>query len=641
MNAAEHQALAQARARIEQNLSEITTLVRDNRLAPAEFFARFLALTLESVDAMGGAVWSIEQGQGHRVAEVSFASSGYESAPQKLWIDQLLVHTVSTGKSCVVAVQEQPPAGENAPGNEAPYPFFYTPVVLDGQTRLILQVWLKHAGDPRHYADLAAFLESLAHQACLYVRGLQQGALQRENAKNRTMLCLHEEMIGELDPKVLQLAAANYLVDLLPCALAAVFRRRGRSWRLEAASNQEIVDPKALQSRALARVAEQLADSCEEGIFPDAEQTGVDLSSALSEAGYSAVAWCHLRPSKNSPPSVLLLGCWHEEPKELSSARETLRWCAGQLAKALDAATHFDSIPMKPLASASGRIVRAWNNGRRRRVLTWVVAPLVVLTAALFFPMPHKIKADATVVPARTATVVAETDGKVVEVLAAEGAEVRRGDVLARLEDADLTTQLAVSAQQLARWRVELARAQALGDEPGRKMAELSALREEENIRRLEYLRSRTELRSPMDGVVLTRNVQHRQGEAMVTGKVFCEVGSRDAYNLQIDLQQDDLGPVLGALAEGQVLPVHFILHAHARSGLWADLSSASEVSQLPEVRDAGTVFTARIPFPASSLDGDLKSGYTGKASILLGRRPWGWSLTAPFRQYWRMNWSL
>ena len=641
MNTAEHQALAQARARIEQNLSEIASLARDSRLAPSEFFARFLALTLESVDAMGGAVWSIDQGQANRVAEVSFASSGYKSARQKLWIDQLLAHTVATAKACVVAVQEQPPAGESAPGNEAPYPFFYTPVVLDGQTRLVLQVWLKHAGDPRHYADLAAFLESLAHQACLYARGIQQGAMQQENAKNRNMLRLHEEMIGELDPKVLQLAAANYLVDLLPCALAAVFRRRGRSWRLEAASNQEIVDPKALQSRALARVAEQLAESCEGSVFPDAGQTAEDLSLALRDSGYSAVAWCHLRPSKNSSPSVLLLGCWHEVPEKLAVARDTLRWCASQLAKALDAATHFDSIPLRPLASASGRILRAWNDGRRRRVLTWVVAPLVVLVAALFFPVPHKIKADAIVVPARTATVVAETDGKVVEVLAAEGAEVKQGEVLARLEDADLATQLAVSAQQLARWRVELARAQALADEPGRKMAELSALREEENIRRLEYLRSRTELRSPMDGVVLTRNVQHRQGEAMVTGKVFCEVGSRGAYNLQLDLRQDDLGAVLGALGEGRILPVHFILHAHSRSGLWAELSSASQVSQLPEVRDAATVFTARIPFPASNLDGDLKSGYTGKASIVLGRRAWGWSLTAPFRQYWRMNWSL
>ena len=136
MNAAEHQALAQARARIEQNLSEISTLARDGRVVPSEFFARFLALTLESVDAMGGAVWSIEQGQAHRVAEVSFASSGYESAQQKAWVDQVLSHAVSTAKSCVVAVQDQPPSGDNSVGNEVPHPFFTHQWPLTGSPAL-------------------------------------------------------------------------------------------------------------------------------------------------------------------------------------------------------------------------------------------------------------------------------------------------------------------------------------------------------------------------------------------------------------------------------------------------------------------------------------------------------------------------
>ena len=76
MTAAEQQALAQARTRIERNLSEIAGLARDARVPPGEFFGRFLALTLEAVDAMGGAVWSVEVNQTWRVAEVAFASAG-------------------------------------------------------------------------------------------------------------------------------------------------------------------------------------------------------------------------------------------------------------------------------------------------------------------------------------------------------------------------------------------------------------------------------------------------------------------------------------------------------------------------------------------------------------------------------------
>lgn len=643
MTAAEQQAFAQARDRVERNLAEIASLSRDGRVSAEDFFRRFLSLTLEALDAMGGAVWSVEDHRAARLVDLSFASAGYDQPKQKEWVDKVLAHAVATAKSCIVAVQEQSPADEQAVGNAVPYPFFYTPVVLDGRTKLVLQIWLKQAGDPRGYGDIAAFLDGLAQHACLYLRGLQQAVLVRRDTSSRLMLQFQEEMLGELDPQVLCSTAANYLVDLLPCPLAAVLRRRGRRWILAAASNQEVIDAKAVQSRALATLAGVLPESTSGGLYPELNaSTPVDgLTEAMASAGCQAVVWCHLAPSKKAPPSVLLLGCWHEPPSGATSAREGIVWSAGLLAKALDAATHFQHIPLRPLASAAGRTLRAWNENRRRRVLTWVVAPLVLLAGALIFPVPYKIKADCAVVPARTAVVVAETDGKILEVLAPEGAVVRAGDVLARLEDSDYTTQLAVSAQQLSRWRVEAARAQALGNEPERKIAELASRREEENIKRLEFLRSRTELRSPIDGVVLTRSVQHRQGEAMEVGKVFCEVGSLGTYELQLDLRQQDLGPVLHAIHGGRELPVDFILHAYSRSPLRGVLADATRISQLPEMRETETVFTARIPFPENELEGGLKAGYTGKASIRMGRRPWGWLLVRPFGQYWRMNWSL
>lgn len=640
MTFAEEQAFQQARVRIEKNLAEIAGMARDGRIPARDFFQRFLSLTLDAIDAMGGAIWSVEDGQARVVAEVSFASSGYSSPAQKQWIDRVLSHTVSTAKSCIVAVQDAPQPDPEGVGNEVPYPFFYTPVALDGKVHIILQVWLKQAGDPRTYGDVAAFLDGLAHHACLYVRGVQQSSLLERDLSTRNMLRLQGELVGELDPKVLCETSANYLVDLLGCSLTAVFRRKGSRWQLLAASNQEVVDPKAAQSLALSEAAALLPDAEEGGIHPGPGEAE-SLGAALSAAGYKGAAWCHLRPSKNAPRQILLMGCWNEAPHDLDGARRVIVWAAGQLAKALDAATHFHHIPLRPLTARAGRILRAWNENRRRRVLSWVVAPAVLLVGALLLPVPYKIKADCTVVPERTAVVVAETEGKIVSVAVNEGAAVTAGQELARIEDTEQATQLAVSAQQLARWRVEAARAQALGNEAERKIAELGARREEENIRRLEYLRSRTVLRSPMDGVVLTRNVQQREGEAMETGKIFCEIGTTGAYDLLLDLRQKDVGPILAALRDGRRLQVDFILHAHSRQPLAGELNDVSQVSQLPEMRHAETVFTARIPFPEDSLEGGVKAGYTGKASILLGWRPWGRILAGPFLQYWRMNWSL
>jgi multidrug efflux pump subunit AcrA (membrane-fusion protein) len=643
MTSTEQQALAQARARIDRNLAEIAGLSRDGRFSPSEFFGRFLPLTLEAVDAMGGAVWLVENEKAVRVAEVSFASCGYGQSPQTEWIDRVLGVVVGNGKPCVVAVQDQLPTSVDAVGNAVPYPFFYTPVVLDGRVSAVLQVWLKHAGDPRTYTDIAAFLDGLGQHACLYLRGFQQRFLQREIAGSRQMLEFQEVMLGELDPRALAAAGANYCIDLLPCALGAVMRRKAKRWDLIAASNQETIDPAADQSQALARLAAVLPESLDARIFSvgSGEATSEGFASALEETGYRSVAWCHFRPSKNGPVSHVLLGCWHEPPADPEAAQRALRRVTGQLAKAMDAATHFHHIPLRRTASAGARVVRAWKEDRRRRVLTFVILPAAVVLGALLYPAPYKIKADCSVVPERVAMVVAETAGKIVEVPVAEGAEVSAGQILARLEDTDYATQIAAASQQLQRFRVEAMRAQTLGNEPERKISELAVRREEENIRRLEYLRSRTELRSPIDGTVLTRNVQQRVGEAMDVGKIFCEVGSQGDYDLQLDIRQQDMGTLLRLLSEEKNLPVDFILHAHAKQTLQGELGGPIQVSQLPQARASETVFTARIPFPAGSLEGDLKAGYTGKASISLGRRPWGWLLLRPFRQYWRMNWSL
>jgi multidrug efflux pump subunit AcrA (membrane-fusion protein) len=642
MTAAEQQALAQARARIEHNLAEIAALARDGRIPATEFFPSFLKLAIESLDAMGGAIWVVSQDEAHRVAEISFPSSGCDLPEQKRWMDRVIDCAVSTGKPCIVAVQEQAPVSPDSVGNAVPYPFFYTPVATGGKVCAVLQVWLKQAGDPRTYADIAAFLAGVSQHVAIYMLGLEQSSFRREQTRSRQMLAMQESMLGELDPKTLMAVAANYLVDLLPCALGAVLQRRGRRWHLIAASNQEAVDPAADQSQALARLATVLPESATPQFFPSAEDSSDEgIGSALEGTGYRALAWCHLPPSKKAPHSAVLLACWHDAPPDNVACEQIMGWACSQLARSLDAATHFHHIPLRRTASAAGRIARAWQEGRQKRVYTWVVAPLLLILGALLFPAPNKIKADCAVVPAKTASVVAETEGKIVEVSVAEGEVVRAGQILAKLEDTDYAAQLAASQQQLSRYRVEAARAQALGNEPERKIAELAARREEHNIERLEYLRSRTDLVSPIDGVLLTRGVQQRGGEAMEKGKLFCEVGSLGSYELQLDLRQQDLGPLLGALSEGRHLPVDFILHAHARQELKGEISGAVQISQLPVPRAQETVFLVRIPFPENALEGGLKAGYTGKASIYLGRRPWGWLLLRPFAQYWRMNWSL
>jgi biotin carboxyl carrier protein len=650
--AGQQQAFEETRARIQKNLAQIAQLAR-SRIEPAAFFGRFASLAADSVGAMGAAVWTVESAGMRNIAALRFETSGFDGDPrQKRWIEVVLHQCAKDAKPYVVgardpaAVLPEGKASEDVVANTVPHPFFYQPIMAGERATGVLQVWLPAAGDPRTYSDIASFLALVCGHAENYLRGWQAGALAEKHQQSQTMLQYQGELLGSLEPQTLQNTAANYAVDLLRADLACVFRKKGRRWILVSASNQEVVDARAVHSRALSEVARHLPEESSAAVLDGSDTSDArlapPLAEALSGAGLLRVAWRHLRSSKNGPLDRLLVAGRTTPDGFVSSAPEVLEWAAGQLAKALDAATHFHNIPLRPFASAAGRITRAWRQNRRQKIFFFVVLPVLVLAGILAMPYPWKISADCEIVPIRKAAVVAETSGKITGVFVREGTRIPAGGLVAKIDDTDHLTQLAVSNQQLLRWRVEASRAQSLGNEAERKIAEISALREEEAIRRLEFLRSRTELKSPIEGVVLTRGLEHREGEAVEAGKIFCEIAGTQGYEVQLDIRQSDLGVVLRDLHGGRAIPVQFILHAHPAQPLATTLDGADRVSQIPETRKTSSVFVAKAPFPeGSALDGQLKPGYTGKAKLAIGMRPLAFIWLRPFGDYLRTHWGL
>lgn len=644
MTLAEQQVLfEQAKARIQRSLDEIAALSR-SQIAPKDFLQRFVDLVVSSLDAMGASVWWAEAGELQRVAACRFETCGYdEGTRQRAWIEEVLKRTLAANRPHIVAAEESSELKKEVPGgeisNSLPYPFFYQPLSAGDRAGGVLQVWLKQAGDPRGYNDIAAFIGQLASHAETFLRSHQGLILAAKNQQAQVMLRMQSELVGELQPKVLLSVAANYLVDLASCDLACVFKKQGNSWSLVAASNQETVDARAAQALALAGVAGLLHVGNAGQI--DASKADGDLKEKMEEAGLTRMAWKHFSSSKRAGPDLLLLACKNSPEPLAADACGMLTWAADQLTKALDAATHFHHLPLRPLVSSAGRLRRAWSQNRRAKVMMWCI-PVFLAVVALWIPIPWKISANCLVIPERKAFVVAETSGKVVSLQAKEGEIVAAGQLIGKVDETDYLTQIAVAKQQLLRWQVEAGKAQSLGNEAERKIAEIGVAKESETLKRLDYLRSRTDLRSPIDGMILTRNLHNKLGEAIEPGKVFCEVGGLGQNLLQLDIQQKDLGDLLGALQSGQELPVEFILHPHPLTTLQTQLKGPASISQLPELREKGSVFLATAPFPVNhSLGDSLKPGFTGKAKILMGSRPMGWIFFRPFLNYLRMSWGL
>lgn len=92
---------------------------------------------------------------------------------------------------------------------------------------------------------------------------------------------------------------------------------------------------------------------------------------------------------------------------------------------------------------------------------TWVRVLLVLgalVLAAAIVPYPLKITSETVIVPLERAYVRAKTAGIIAEITVDEAAVVRKGDVLARLDDRELKTEQRKAAAEIQRIEAEIVR---------------------------------------------------------------------------------------------------------------------------------------------------------------------------------------
>lgn len=636
MTVAEQQALFErTRRRIQQNLQEIAALA-EKATGSEGFFPPFVRLAVDSLGGVGGAVWHVKAEGFECIAAHQFDSSGFQQNPaQKRAVEHVLAEVAKLGRSHIV-----PPGGrgETEDINTTAFPFFYTPVVSDGKVVLILQVWIPDNGDPKTYHDINAFLHSWCQHALTYLRNHQRTALVGRNEELSQLVRMQSELLGELDVREVSAVTVNYTADALRADLAALFIRHGRGWKLIAASNQDAVDEKSQQTRALSALVGDLGPA-ESALVRQAGE--MDGAAQFEGTDFQSVVWRTIH-SRQKHPDYTIAAFRHESPGFDKTSSETLDRITTAAGRSIETAHHFHAMPLRQITSRAARWIHDWRCRRRGRLVA-IGAILLALAAVLFLiPVPIKVPAVCVVEPTQLSASVAETSGKIVEVLAREGQRVRAGDLLARMDDREYATQLAVLEQQRLRWEVEGLRAQTAGSEAERKLAEVNIQRETEAMRRIEYLRSKTEIRSPIDGVVLTKNLQNRLGETLEQGAKFCEIAGDESYDLVLEIRQSDIGDLLRALEKQESLPVNFILHSHSQYQLRATIDDVRRVSELPEIRQDHSAFLLRVPFPPGSPVEDLlKPGYTGKAKVRIGSGSLFHSWFRPFFNYWRVEWGV
>ena len=488
--------------------------------------------------------------------------------------------------------------------------------------------------------------------------------------------------------------AANYARDLLGSERCAVLRLRGTGWEMMAISGQEVVERKSTMVKTMtAFVSAHTPREPMPVVVPEgqAAQLGpwlIALSRkellALTEGGGAS----QLEPERalvihphgptddadiayfeNSQVASALIvqvldaektvigallaestaeGAFDTQPgaKQAPPSHRLGEWLANNTGRAMRGAMDYHDLPglfatrrLRELKRAVTGSHRAWNTFK-------LVAWLAVIAGVLLFPWMEEVESDCTLVPRQRVKVVPEVSGRIERVLVREGDRVKAGQELAKLDTRQLEAELENVRKQKLSASLEAQRERGNGREAEAQIAEKHAEAYAINEGKLTADIKAAVLRSPNDGVVMTKDIELMTGIYLQAGGDFTVVGSTDAWDLLVHLNEKQIGRVEALNAEKGTVPVHFILYSHNTYELSAPYKDRSQLSQLayPHERESAVKENAfiltlsNVEMP-EEIRGSLRPDLTGRASIHLGRRPlvliWGRNISQWFRLKW------
>ena len=655
----QEQSFEAARTRIQRLVDEIAALTKRD-MRSEDYFREYLVRVVQACDGKGGAVWLVGQRTADGKSEfqlsaaVEFESSLFQTDEQQRQnLLKVLTEVVQTKKPMVFAPDPQVQNAMQEPrtdANRTPYPFIHVPLLVKEQVLGVLQVWLQPYVVPENYAEFATFLASLATHVEQHLQSRRLGTLVVETQRLQHVLKFTSDLAGSLDPLEVARLSSNYGRDLIGCERCSVLLLEGDRWRVMSISGQEVVEKKSAMVKAMsafvgAHAATELVLLSKKELLARAEAAnganGNELVPAVRRTDEIDLAYFDLSHVVSGAVAPMLdddkqlVGAYFAESttegffdsapgtKELASTTRLTEWLATHTGKSLRAAEDYHSLPFLGVTKQLRDTRRLLTGQKRRRTLLKLGAFLTVLAVVLLYPKMDRIEGDCALTPMNRTAVVPEIPGRIDRVLVREGDHVKAGDTIAQLDTRKLETELEATVQEQRRFNAEAERAQSLNDEAAANVARLQARVAEESQKKIIADIAAATLKTRLDGVVVTKDLELHVGEPIQAGTPFAEVAGFDAWEAQIDLNEKKIGLVERQLAKGPV-DVNFVLYSQSSHTFHAKLARHEQISSQALARDKENVFIVtlkNIEVP-DELRSALRPGLTGRGKIELGRRP-------------------
>ena len=406
--------------------------------------------------------------------------------------------------------------------------------------------------------------------------------------------------------------AANVLANRIGCDSVAVgLLERGRI-RLKAISGISKLDQGSDSSQQFLQVLRESVTRKDDAVYPPTDDDNNFLLQAHKQlASQAMVGAVRSHPLTNGDGqavgAIVFAG-----PEKLLHSSQVERFCKSAVSPLTSALLLVSKVRQGPIAKTRTFVRRKVSATKQFAILALMVA----FGLLMFLPITYRVRCDCVVEADSRRFAVAPFDGQILVGHKEAGDFVKEGELLAEMDGRTIRWELAgITAErdQSVRTReIELSDRNV----PKTILAELEYERliSEESV--LKYKRDHLQIKSPVDGVVLSGSLERAEAASVETGQVLFEIGPLSPVQIEVAVPDDEIEHVkVGAM-------VKVWIDGQEDDPLEGEIT---KIHPRSETRNGDNVFIAEIQF--ENQEERLRPGMKGSARIDCQQRPLGWCL--------------
>ena len=243
-------------------------------------------------------------------------------------------------------------------------------------------------------------------------------------------------------------------------------------------------------------------------------------------------------------------------------------------------------------------------------------AIFAVSGAVMLIPMDYKVTCQVELQPVSRRFIASPFAAQLKRCLVEPGDIVETGQLLAVLEGREIQWELSGVLSDLEKAKKERNTYLSERSFGLAAIARHEAQRMQNKASLLQDRLSQLEIRSPIDGVVVSGDLKDTEGAPLETGQSLFEVAPLDRMKVHVGVPEDDIRHVTKSMLA--------VLQLDA-------MPSESLETELDSIRPTAEIFEDDNVFIAEAEmdNGDrlLRPGMRGQAKVSTGKQPLGWSL--------------